>query len=65
MDLTRSPDPHPCLGQAPARPGSRAELDVLLCRLPTPEPAVPADDLRRVEGLVVGGWREVPVRWRR
>jgi hypothetical protein len=32
-------------------------------RLPTPELAVPAEELRRVEGLAVGGLRELPVRW--
>jgi hypothetical protein len=27
------------------------------------ELAVPVDDLERIEGLAVGGLREVPVRW--
>ena len=30
---------------------------------PTLELAVPAEELRKVEGLLVGGLREVPVRW--
>jgi cytochrome P450 len=71
MDLTRSPNPHlafgvgphSCLGQALARTELQAVLDVLLRRLPSLELAVPADDLRRVEGLVVGGLSTVPVRW--
>ncbi|MGC9665356.1 cytochrome P450 [Planosporangium sp. 12N6] len=71
MDLSRSPNPHlafgagahSCLGQALARTELQAVLEVLLRRLPSLELAVPAGDLRRVEGLVVGGLREVPVRW--
>jgi cytochrome P450 len=71
MDLTRSPNthlafgagPHSCLGQALARTELQAVLDVLLRRLPTLALAVPAGELRRVEGLVVGGLREVPVSW--
>lgn len=38
-------------------------LDVLLRRLPSLELAVAAEELRRLEGLAVGGLREVPVRW--
>jgi cytochrome P450 len=71
MDLTRSPNahlafgagPHSCLGQALARSELQTVLDVLLRRLPSLELAVPVEALRRVEGLVVGGLREVPVRW--
>jgi cytochrome P450 len=71
MDLARSPNthlafgagPHSCLGQALARTELQAVLDVLLRRLPTLALAVPVGELRRVEGLVVGGLREVPVRW--
>jgi cytochrome P450 len=71
MDLGRSPNahltfgagPHSCLGQALARTELQAVLDVLLQRLPSLELAVPVSDLRPVEGLVVGGLREVPVRW--
>jgi cytochrome P450 len=71
MDLARTPNthlafgagPHSCLGQALARTELQAVLDVLLRRLPTLALAVPADGLRRVEGLVVGGLREVPVTW--
>lgn len=71
MDLARSPNPHlsfgagpnSCLGQALARTELQAVLEVLLRRLPSLDLAVPAEDLRRVEGLVVGGLRELPVRW--
>jgi cytochrome P450 len=71
MDLARSPNPHlafgvgahSCLGQALARTELQAVLDVLLRRLPSLELAVPAEDLRPIEGLAVGGLRELPVRW--
>jgi cytochrome P450 len=71
MDLARSPNPHltfgagphSCLGQALARTELQVVLEVLLRRLPTLELAVPAEELRKVEGLLVGGLREVPVRW--
>jgi hypothetical protein len=38
-------------------------LEVLLRELPTLDLAVPVADLRAVEGLVVGGMRELPVTW--
>jgi cytochrome P450 len=71
MNLSRSPNPHlafgsgphSCLGQPLARTELQAVLDVLLRRLPSLELAVAPEDLRRVEGLVVGGLSEVPVRW--
>ncbi len=71
MDLQRSPNPHlafgngphSCLGQALARTELQVVLEVLLRRLPSLELAVPVDDLQQVEGLVVGGLREIPVRW--
>ncbi|MFC3996015.1 cytochrome P450 [Nocardiopsis sediminis] len=71
MELDRSPNPHlafgsgahSCLGQSLARTELQAVLDVLLRRLPTLDLAVDATDLRRREGLVVGGLDEVPVRW--
>lgn len=71
MVLERSPNAHlafgagshSCLGQSLARTELQAVLDVLLRRLPTLELAVPADELRRVEGLAVGGLSELPVRW--
>jgi cytochrome P450 len=71
MDLRRSPNPHlafgagahACIGQPLARTELQAVLDVLLRRFPSLELAVAVDDLRRVEGLVVGGLRELPVRW--
>ncbi|WP_372664514.1 cytochrome P450 [Amycolatopsis kentuckyensis] len=71
MDLGRSPNPHlafgagahACLGQPLARTELQVTLEVLLRKLPSLELAVPADELRRVEGLAVGGLRELPVRW--
>jgi cytochrome P450 len=71
MDLRRSPNTHlafgagahACIGQPLARTELQAVLDVLLRRLPSLELAVDVADLRRVEGLVVGGLRELPVRW--
>ncbi|RII20581.1 Cytochrome P450-SU2 [Streptomyces sp. YIM 130001] len=71
MDLGRSPNPHlnfgagphSCLGQALARTELQVVLEVLLRKLPTLELAVPVEDLTRVEGLLVGGLRTVPVRW--
>jgi cytochrome P450 len=71
MDLTRSPNhhlsfgagPHSCLGQALARTELTTVLEVLLRRLPTLELAVAPAELRRIEGLAVGGVDELPVRW--
>ncbi len=71
MVLDRSPNAHlsfgvgahSCLGQALARVELQTVLAVLLDRLPTLELAVDAGDLRRREGLLVGGLHEVPVRW--
>jgi cytochrome P450 len=71
MDLTRSPNPHlafgtglhSCLGQALARIELQVSLEVLLRRLPTLELAVAPEELNRLEGLLVGGLREVPVQW--
>ena len=71
MDLRRSPNPHlafgagahACLGQPLARTELQVVLDVLLRKLPSLELAVGVDDLHRVEGLAVGGLRELPVRW--
>jgi cytochrome P450 len=71
MALERSPNPHlafgagahSCLGQSLARTELQAVLDVLLRRLPTLELAVPEEELRRVEGLAVGGLARLPVRW--
>ena len=71
LDLTRSPNPHlafgagahACLGQPLARTELQVVLEVLLRKLPSLELAVPAAELRRVEGLAVGGLRELPVRW--
>ena len=71
MNLARTPNPHlafgtgphSCLGQALARTELQVTLEVLLRKLPTLELAVSAEELQRVEGLAVGGLREVPVRW--
>lgn len=71
MVLDRSPNTHisfgvgahSCLGQALARVELQTVLAVLLERLPTLELAVGEDELRRREGLLVGGLEEVPVRW--
>ncbi|MBE2998638.1 cytochrome P450 [Nocardiopsis sp. HNM0947] len=71
MDLERVPNPHlafgtgahSCLGQALARTELQVTLEVLLRELPTLELASPPEHLERVEGLLVGGLREVPVRW--
>ena len=71
MDLTRTPNPHltfgagphSCLGQSLARTELQVVLETLLHKLPTLALAVPTDELQRVEGLLVGGLREVPVRW--
>jgi cytochrome P450 len=71
MNLRRSPNPHlafgagahACLGQPLARTELQVTLEVLLRKLPSLDLAVPAEELRRVEGLAVGGLRELPVRW--
>lgn len=71
MDLARSPNPHlafgagpySCLGQALARVELQTVLAALVRRLPTLELAVPPGELRRREGLIVGGIEQVPVRW--
>jgi cytochrome P450 len=71
MDLTRSPNPHlafgagshSCLGQALARTELQVVLEVLLRKLPSLALAVEPAELRPVEGLAVGGLRELPVRW--
>ncbi|WP_433872838.1 cytochrome P450 [Saccharopolyspora sp. CA-218241] len=71
MDLGRNPNPHlafgagahSCLGQALARTELQVTLEVLLRKLPSLELAVPVEELRPLEGLVVGGLTEVPVRW--
>ncbi|WP_432146042.1 cytochrome P450 [Streptomyces sp. bgisy084] len=71
MDLARTPNPHlafgagphSCLGQALARTELQVTLEVLLRRLPSLALDIPATGLERLEGLLVGGLSEVPVRW--
>ena len=71
MDVARTPNPHlsfgvgpySCVGQSLARVELRTVLTTLVSRLPTLELAVPPADLRRREGLIVGGIEAVPVRW--
>ncbi|KND23329.1 cytochrome P450 [Streptomyces acidiscabies] len=71
MLLSRSPNPHlafgagphACLGQSLARTELQVALEVLLRRLPALRLAVPVGELRRLEGLLVGGLSEVPVTW--
>jgi cytochrome P450 len=71
LDIERSPNTHltfgagahSCLGQALARTELNVVLEVLLRRLPTLELAVEPDELVKLEGLIVGGLTEVPVRW--
>jgi cytochrome P450 len=71
MDLARTPNahltfgagPHSCVGQALARTELQVVLRVLLRRLPTLELAVSPAELQPVEGLAVGGFSTVPVRW--
>ncbi|MEO6091241.1 MAG: cytochrome P450 [Umezawaea sp.] len=71
MDLRRSPNPHlafgagahACIGQPLARTELQVVLEVLLRKLPTLDLAVPVDELRRIDGLVVGGLTELPVKW--
>ncbi|WP_369274598.1 cytochrome P450 [Streptomyces sp. R11] len=71
MVLSRSPNPHltfgagphACLGQSLARTELQVTLEVLLRKLPTLQLDVPVVELKRVEGLLVGGLRTVPVRW--
>jgi cytochrome P450 len=61
--LTFGAGPHACLGQSLARTELQVTLEVLLRKLPTLELDVSIDELKRVEGLLVGGLRTVPVRW--
>lgn len=71
MDLTRGPNPHltfgggihSCLGQFLAGTELQVVLEVLLRKLPNLELALLVEELQRVEGLSVGGLREVPARW--
>jgi len=71
MDLGRSPNqhiafgagPYACVGQALARTELQTVLRVLLRRLPTLALAVPPEQLKQREGMLVGGFESVPVRW--
>jgi cytochrome P450 len=55
--------PHSCLGQSLARVELQTVLGVLLDRLPGLALTARPDELRRREGLIVGGLEELPVRW--
>jgi cytochrome P450 len=71
MVLDRSPNahiafgvgPHSCVGQALARTEMQVVLEVMLRRLPGLELAVPVEDLRLDDGLIVTALTELPVRW--
>ncbi|MFC7882585.1 cytochrome P450 [Streptomyces sp. NPDC057376] len=71
MDLGRSPNPHltfgagphSCLGQSLARTELQVSLEVLLDRVPTLRLAVPEEELRKIDGLSVGGLSALPVDW--
>lgn len=71
LDLARTPNPHltfgagphSCLGQMLARTELQATLEIMLRRLPNLELAVDPSELERIEGLIVGGLRTVPVTW--
>ncbi|MEV0621706.1 cytochrome P450 [Nonomuraea sp. NPDC050404] len=71
FQLARNPNPHmtfgvgahTCLGQVLARTELQVVLEVLLHRLPTLDLAVPETQLERVDGLLTGRLREVPVCW--
>ena len=71
MDLRRAPNPHltfghgpqNCVGRELARSELRTVLTALLKSLPTLELALPAERLKRREGILVGGLEELPVRW--
>ncbi|MFI6467918.1 cytochrome P450 [Streptomyces sp. NPDC050538] len=71
MDLRRAPNPHLtfgygpqiCVGREFARNELRTVLATLLKRLPTLELALPAHQLKRRSGILVGGLEELPVRW--
>jgi cytochrome P450 len=51
------------VGREFARNELRTVLTTLLTRLPTLELAVPAQQLKRRSGILVGGLEELPVRW--
>jgi cytochrome P450 len=71
MDFRRSPNPHlafgvgasSCLGQHLARTELQTVLSVLLRRLPSLALAVDTSELCPREGLLLGGFEELPVRW--
>jgi cytochrome P450 len=71
MDLNRAPNPHvtfgggqfSCVGASLARTELQVSLEILLRRMPTLELAVPTEELRSHEGLLVGGLDEVLIRW--
>lgn len=61
--LTFSLGPHFCIGAALARAELRIATEALLNRFPTLRLAVPATDLRRIEGALLEGFTAIPVTW--
>ena len=53
----------PTLAAEAAHDLRQVVLEVLLRKLPALDLAVPVEELERVDGLAVGGLRELPVRW--
>ncbi|GAA2273807.1 cytochrome P450 [Kitasatospora cystarginea] len=61
--LTFSLGPHFCIGAALARAELRIATEALLNRFPTLRLAVPATDLKRIEGALLEGFTAIPVTW--
>lgn len=61
--LTSGAGAHSGPGRTPVRTGPRPVPGVPPRRLPARELTVPAHDLGRRAGLIVGGLPDVPVRW--
>ncbi len=71
FDMSRSPNQHitfgvgahACLGQSLARTELQTVLSVLLRRVPTLDLDIEPGRLKAREGLLIGGLKELPVRW--
>ncbi|GAA3105170.1 hypothetical protein GCM10020001_023380 [Nonomuraea salmonea] len=61
--LTFSVGPHFCIGASLARLELQIVLDTLLRRFPGLRLAVPAAELGRSEGTLIGGLLRIPVEW--